>query len=88
MRTNEEDLIHSSGDAVDLPRYEMVRIPSGTFTMGCTPEQESICDSDEKPSHKVRISRDYYMGTTEVTQRLYKKVMGKNPTLFTKKTCT
>ena len=59
--------------------YEMVRIPSGMFTMGCTPEQRSDCDSDEKPSHQVRITRDFYMGTTEVTQGLYRKVMGKTP---------
>ena len=62
--------------------YEMVRIPAGTFTMGCTPEQGSDCDSDEKPSHQVRISRDFYMGTTEVTQGLYRKVMGNNPSYY------
>ena len=64
--------------------YEAVLIPAGTFTMGCTREQGSDCDGDEKPSHSVRISRSFYMMKSEVTQGLYKRVMGSNPSEFKK----
>ena len=30
-------------------------LQGGTFTMGCTPEQEDDCGSDEKPSHEVYL---------------------------------
>ena len=33
----------------------------------------------EKPVHSVTISKDYYMGETEVTQALWKAVMGYSP---------
>jgi formylglycine-generating enzyme required for sulfatase activity len=34
--------------------------------------------------HKVTISKDYYLGVTEVTQGQYEKVMGTNPSKFQK----
>ena len=64
-----------------LPKIEMVFVQGGTFTMGCTDEQGSDCDSDEKPAHQVTLS-DYYIGKYEVTQGLWKKVMGSNPSNF------
>ena len=65
----------------DLPKTEMVFVQGGTFTMGCTDEQGSDCESDEKPAHQVTLS-DYYIGKYEVTQGLWKKVMGNNPSNF------
>ena len=59
--------------------FKMVRVEGGTFTMGCTSEQGNDCDSDEKPAHSVTLS-NYYMGETEVTQALWKAVMGEEPT--------
>src|SRR5574344_1170849 len=61
--------------------FEMVRVKGGTFTMGCTSEQGSDCDDDEKPAHRVTLS-DYYIGKTEVTQALWEAVMGSNPSYF------
>ncbi len=61
--------------------YKAVLIPSGTFTMGCTSEQ-SGCDGDESPTHKVTLTRDFYMMESEVTQRLYQRVMNSNPSWF------
>lgn len=37
---------------------------------------------EEKPAHKVTISRDYWMGKYEVTQAQWKAVMGNNPSFF------
>ena len=65
----------------DLPKTEMVFVQGGTFTMGCTDEQGSDCEKEEKPAHQVKLS-DYYIGKYEVTQGLWKKVMGKNPSYF------
>ena len=65
----------------DLPKTEMVFVQGGTFTMGCTDEQGNDCAGDEKPTHQVTLS-DYYIGKYEVTQGLWKKVMGSNPSYF------
>ena len=65
----------------DLPKTEMVFVQGGTFTMGCTDEQDNDCADDEKPAHQVTVS-DYYIGKYEVTQGLWKKVMGSNPSYF------
>ena len=61
--------------------FEMVRVDGGTFLMGATSEQGSDADSDEKPVHSVTLS-GYYIGKTEVTQALWKAVMGSNPSQF------
>ncbi|MEM6699370.1 MAG: SUMF1/EgtB/PvdO family nonheme iron enzyme [Bacteroidota bacterium] len=56
----------------------MVSIPSGTFTMGCTSEQGNDCDDDEKPTRQVSIS-GFKMGKYEVTQEEWRAVMGSDP---------
>jgi formylglycine-generating enzyme required for sulfatase activity len=58
--------------------FEMVFVEGGSFVMGCTSEQESDCESDEKPTHRVNLP-NFYIGKFEVTQRLWNAVMGKNP---------
>ncbi len=60
--------------------FKMVRIPAGEFMMG-SPSNEPGRDSDET-QHRVRISKDFWMGRTEVTQGLWKAVMGSNPSHF------
>ncbi|MCJ8330884.1 MAG: SUMF1/EgtB/PvdO family nonheme iron enzyme [Lentisphaeria bacterium] len=47
-------------------------IPAGSFTMG------SKTDSTSKPTHRVTISKDFYMGKFEVTQKQWKQVMGRS----------
>ena len=59
---------------------QMVRVPGGTFTMGCTREQ-SDCRDNEKPAHRVRVN-DFEIGKYEVTQELWEAVMGTNPSRF------
>ena len=60
--------------------FNMIKVDGGTFTMGATSEQQNP-DFDEKPAHKVALS-PYYIGETEVTQALWKAVMGNNPSRF------
>lgn len=59
-------------------KFTMLPVEGGTFTMGATSEQGSDAEDDEKPAHQVTLS-DYYIGQTEVTQALWKAVMGSNP---------
>jgi len=56
-------------------------IPAGEFQMG-SPDSDSTADSDEKPQHRVRITKPFYLGVTEVTQEQYQRVMGSNPSNF------
>ena len=60
--------------------FTMLPVEGGTFTMGATAEMTNP-DSDEKPTHQVTLS-SYFMGETEVTQALWKAVMGSNPSDF------
>lgn len=55
--------------------FKMKLVKAGTFSMGT-----SAGDDEEKPVHDVTISKNYYMGETEVTQQLWYAVMGQTPT--------
>lgn len=46
----------------------LVRVEPGTFWMG-----QADGDYDERPVHRVRISRPFYMGATEVTNAQYER---------------
>ena len=61
--------------------YKMVMVEGGTFLMGATPEQGDECGDNEYPAHHVTLS-DYRIGQSEVTQALWKAVMGNNPSEF------
>ena len=60
---------------------DMVRVEAGTFTMGATAEMNDPYDN-EKPTHRVTLTNDYYIGKYEVTQALWQTVMGNNPSKF------
>ena len=57
-------------DLIARIERNMVFVQGGRFTMGCTEEQGSDCDPDEKPPHEVELS-DYYIGKYEVTNEEY-----------------
>ena len=76
----------ANSDNITIPvmdgiSIDMVRVEAGTFTMGATAEMEDPED-DEKPTHQVTLTNDYYIGKYEVTQALWKAVMGNNPSYF------
>jgi len=56
-------------------------IPAGEFFMG-SPDDAIEAETNEKPSHRVRISKPFYLGVCEVTQAQYEAVMGNNPSHF------
>ena len=75
-----------TGSTITIPvkdgiSIDMVRVEAGTLTMGATTEMKNPYD-DEKPTHQVTLTNDYYIGKYEVTQALWKAVMGNNPSEF------
>ncbi len=56
-------------------------IPAGKLLMG-SPDDALGAENDEKPQHRVLISKPFYLGTSEVTQAQYEAVMGNNPSHF------
>ena len=61
--------------------FKMIAVKGGTFQMGATSEQGDDETEYEKPIHSVTLS-SYSIGQTEVTQALWKAVMGSNPSSF------
>ena len=69
----------------------LVPIPAGEFLMGSPEPQEKelkLFGPDviwwkliEGPQHKVKITKGFYLGATEVTQGQWKAVMGNNPAM-------
>lgn len=63
--------------------FKMILVEAGPFDMGFTPDQDCSFthgerDEGRKP-HRVNITRNYYIGETEVTQELWNAVMGIEP---------
>jgi formylglycine-generating enzyme required for sulfatase activity len=70
--------------AVDLGngvKLDMVLIPAGEFMMG-SPESDKDTVHHEKPQHRVRITKPFYLGKYLVTQAQWEAVMGNNPSYF------
>ena len=49
-----------------------VRIPPGSFQMGCSPG-DTQCPDAEKPPHQVTITKGFWLGQTEVPVGAYKR---------------
>ena len=72
--------VSSGGNMISVPVkdgicIDMVKVEAGTFWMGGKEEYA-------KPVHQVILTNDYYIGKYEVTQALWKVVMGNNPSWF------
>ncbi|OFY14117.1 MAG: hypothetical protein A2X02_02470 [Bacteroidetes bacterium GWF2_29_10] len=74
------DTVNISFSNINI-NIEMVFVEGGTFTMGCTAEQEPDCYNNEKPTSQVTLS-SFYIGKYEVTQKQWRDVMGNNPSYF------
>lgn len=59
--------------------YDLILVNAGNFNIGATSEMKDITPNEEQPMHQVTITKDYYIGKTEVTQELWEAVMGSNP---------
>ncbi len=57
---------------------DMVEIPAGEFLMGSR-EDDERAHSDERPRHRVRVTRPFLLGRTPVTRVIYRSVVAKVP---------
>jgi len=60
------------------PKMEFAKIPAGEFMMGCS-AGDSLCNPDESPRHRVRITKAFEIGKYEVTQAQWMALMPANP---------
>ena len=72
----------SGGDkTISLPgnvKLELVRVEAGSFEMSA---KDGENDDNEVP-HRATLTKDFYLGRTEVTQAQWRAVMGTNPSSF------
>jgi len=54
---------------------KLKRIPAGEFQMGSSKDEDKDASDDELPKHRVRITRPFYLGVTEVTVGQFRKVV-------------
>ena len=64
-------------ESLRKPALDFVLIPAGSFVMG----SDDRCD-DEKPAHKITLTKPFYIGKYLVTQEQYQAVMDANPSYF------
>ncbi|MDQ0288418.1 SUMF1/EgtB/PvdO family nonheme iron enzyme [Oligosphaera ethanolica] len=67
-------------DEYKTTKLVLRKIPAGTFTMG-SPANELGRDPDET-QHPVTLTKDFYVGVFEVTQKQWERVMGNWPSWF------
>src|SRR5262245_32298268 len=72
----------AGGDFTNSVRMKFRGDKAGKFMMGATDDEPQ--GNSEKPRHQVTLTKDFYVGVYEVTQKQYKKVMGTNPSFFCK----
>lgn len=67
---------------------EFVRVPAGEFMRGSKLSAAELSDrfgvkavafEDQFPRHKVTLTKTFYLGVTEVTQKQWRRVMGELP---------
>lgn len=58
--------LNIEGNLTNSVGMKLSLIPPGEFLMGA-PEDDPDAQPQEKPQHKVRLTKPFYMGTTEVT---------------------
>jgi formylglycine-generating enzyme required for sulfatase activity/serine/threonine protein kinase len=72
LKSAEEVLAQSL--VVNSIGMRLTLVPAGAFIMGSDTGQ-----ADERPAHNVRITRPFYLSSTEVTNAQWKAVMGSLP---------
>ncbi|MBF0153173.1 MAG: formylglycine-generating enzyme family protein [Magnetococcales bacterium] len=58
---------------------EFILLPAGTFVMGSDRNFDAEAFPDEAPSHRVTISKPFYLAKHEVTQAQWVALMENNP---------
>ena len=78
-------VIEGVGEKLNVGGIEflMILVENGTFTMGAHKNQMQNLSPQERPAHQVTLTKDFYIGETEVTQDLWNEIMGYNPSYDT-----
>ncbi|MGB8953325.1 MAG: formylglycine-generating enzyme family protein [Candidatus Aminicenantales bacterium] len=74
LPAQEKNLIVDLGGGAKM---EFVLIPAGSFLMGSNEGRP-----EERPTHKVKITKPFYMGKYEVTQEQWQVLMGEDSSTF------
>ncbi len=83
VRPDKEKVVKGWGKQIENSiGMKLVRIPAGKFTMG-SPASEKNRGEDEE-QHEVEITKEFWLGIHEVTQKQFKAVMGYNPSYFSR----
>lgn len=59
---------------------EMIYVAPGEFMMGSPTSEDGRFDSEEQ--HRVKLTKGFWLGKYEVTQKQWQSVMGNNPSYF------
>ena len=59
---------------------EMIYVGPGTFTMGSPSSEEGRMNDETQ--HRVTLTKGFWLGKYEVTQKQWRSVMGSNPSEF------
>ncbi|MEO7415123.1 MAG: formylglycine-generating enzyme family protein [Opitutaceae bacterium] len=62
---------------------ELVKLDAGKFVMG-SPRSDIMRFTDEPTQVEIGLSKDFWIGKTEVTQRQWEALMGNNPSVARK----
>jgi len=73
-------------DTYKTEKLVLRRIEPGTFVMG-SPTNELSRDPGRETQHVVTLTKGFYVGVFEVSQRQWEQVMGKRPAYFNNASC-
>ena len=78
----EQSHLMKKGNFKNSIGMEFISIPAGEFTMGMPDINNDHDLPTEAPSHQVRISSPFWLGSHEVTQDQFENVTKKRPAIF------
>lgn len=92
LPTETQDLLKGfviTSYGIYIPKFDfkLIKVNGGEFWMGAQnnnpslPNYDEDAFYDESPVHSVTLN-DFYIGETQVTQRLWKMIMGNNPSRY------
>lgn len=79
QETEEDPLIRQNHIDFDIEgvKFRMLRVESGSFFL--FPKDVKDRSTDKLTNTRITITKNYYIGETPVTQQLWEKIMGYNP---------
>lgn len=81
IKTRVKILTPFKNEITQLINKDLININGGEFIMGCDTKTKNVCIESNKPGHKVKLST-FKIGKFEVTQEIWEKIMGNNPSIF------